>query len=178
MTTSPGRDSVAAFFAPRFLRAFPSSIEVVSISCTARPLSSELAPAASCSDTLSAAIEASPLGSRELPASENPGSPRTWRAAAASSASTSVSVTSARPIGGFFAVPLKMQSAIRSARRDLWLCSPRTQEIASTMLDFPQPLGPIMQLNPVPLKVRCVFSQNDLNPTNSTLRSLSKVTPL
>jgi len=58
-----------------------------------------------------------------------------------------------QPIDGRFAVPLKMQSDMRSARRDLWLCSPRTQEMASTMLDLPQPLGPMMQVSPLPLKV-------------------------
>jgi len=67
---------------------------------------------------------------------------------------------------------------MRSARRDLWLCSPSTQEIASTMFDLPQPLGPTMQVIPLPLKVICVFSQNDLKPTSSTLRSLSKFAPL
>src|ERR1700752_5289176 len=67
---------------------------------------------------------------------------------------------------------------MRSARRDLWLCSPRTQEIASTTLDLPHPFGPTMQVVPVPLKVTAVRSQNDLKPTISTLRSLSKVTPL
>ena len=50
--------------------------------------------------------------------------------------------------------------------------------MASTMLDFPQPLGPMMQVNPLPLKVIWVFSQNDLKPTNSTLRSFSKISPL
>src|ERR1700730_2488321 len=90
----------------------------------------------------------------------------------------SVSVTSARPSGGLLAVPLKMQSDIRSARRDLWLCSPRTQEMASTIWDLPQPLGPMMQVSPLPLKVICVFSQNDLKPTSSTLRNLSKISPL
>src|SRR5665213_2309633 len=104
-------------------------------------------------------------------------SPSTISAAAANSGSTRVRVTSANPVGGRFSVPLKMQSAMRSARSDLWLCSPSTQEIASTILDLPQPFGPMMQLSPVPLNVRWVFSQNDLNPTNSTLRSLSKVTP-
>ena len=68
--------------------------------------------------------------------------------------------------------------AIRSALSDLWLCSPRTQEMASTILDLPQPLGPMMQVSPLPLKVICVFSQNDLKPTSSTLRSLSKISPL
>ena len=71
-----------------------------------------------------------------------------------------------------------MQSDIRSARSDLWLCSPSTQEIASTMLDLPQPLGPIMQVSPLPLNVICVFSQNDLKPTSSTFRSFSKISPL
>jgi hypothetical protein len=34
-----------------------------------------------------------------------------------------------------------------------------------------------MQVVPVPLKVTTVLSQNDLKPTISTLRSLSKVSP-
>ncbi len=42
------------------------------------------------------------------------------------------------------------------------------------MFDLPHPFGPTMQLRPVPLKVRCAFSQKDLNPISSTLRSLSK----
>jgi hypothetical protein len=86
-------------------------------------------------------------------------------------------VTSAKPIGGRLVVPLKMQSAMRSARSDLWLCSPNTQLIASTTFDFPQPLGPTMHVVPVPLKVTTVRSQKDLKPTISTLRSLSKVSP-
>ena len=73
-------------------------------------------------------------------------------------------------------MPLKMQSDIRSARRLLWLCSPSTQEMASTILDLPQPLGPTMQVSPVPLKATWVRSKNDLNPTISTFLSLSKVT--
>src|SRR5690348_2331638 len=99
----------------------------------------------------------------------------TNRAASASSGSSSVIVTSASPIGGRFVVPLKMQSAMRSARRLLWLCSPSTQEIASTTLDFPQPFGPTMHVVPEPLNVTTVRSQNDLNPVISTFRSLSKV---
>jgi hypothetical protein len=74
-------------------------------------------------------------------------------------------------------VPLKMQSAMRSARSDLWLCSPKTHEIASTTLDLPQPFGPTMQVVPIPLNVTTVRSQNDLNPVISTFRSLSKVAP-
>src|SRR6266478_4287056 len=121
-----------------------------------------------------------------LPASVNsvlipgisPALSSTNRAASASSASSIVSVTSANPIGGRFVVPLKMQSAMRSARSDLWLCSPSTQEIASTTFDFPHPFGPTMHVVPVPLNVTTVRSQNDLNPVISTFRSLSKVSPL
>src|SRR5712664_3722112 len=101
----------------------------------------------------------------------------TKRAASASSGSSMVIVTSARPSGGRFVVPLKMQSAMRSARSDLWLCSPRTQEMASTTLDLPQPFGPTMQVVPDPLNVTTVRSQNDLKPTISTFRSFSKMSP-
>jgi len=88
-----------------------------------------------------------------------------------------VMVTSAMPRGGRLVVPLKMQSAMRSARSDLWLCSPRTQEMASTTLDLPQPLGPTIHVVPEPLNVTTVRSQNDLKPTISTFRSLSKMSP-
>src|SRR6266699_2216490 len=102
----------------------------------------------------------------------------TKRAASASSGSSMVMVTSARPSGGRLVVPLNMQSAMRSARSDLWLCSPRTQEMASTTLDLPQPFGPTIQVVPDPLNVTTVRSQNDLKPTISTFRSLSKMSPL
>ena len=102
----------------------------------------------------------------------------TKRAASASSGSSMVMVTSARPIGGRFTVPLKMQSLMRPARRDLWLCSPSTQLMASTTLDLPHPFGPTMHVVPVPLNVTTVRSQNDLNPVISTFRSFSKVSPL
>src|SRR5439155_8368856 len=101
----------------------------------------------------------------------------TKRAASASSGSSMVMVTSASPSGGRLVVPLKMQSAMRSARSDLWLCSPRTQEMASTTFDLPQPLGPTMQVVPEPLNVTTVRSQNDLKPTISTFRSFSKMSP-
>src|SRR5579862_1224178 len=97
----------------------------------------------------------------------------TFATAAESSGSTRVSVTSEMPIGGRLAVPLKMQSDIRSARSILWLCSPRTQEIASTTFDLPQPFGPTMHVIPLPLNVIGVLSKNDLKPSNSTLRSFS-----
>src|ERR1700682_1963809 len=100
---------------------------------------------------------------------------KTNLAASASSGSSIVMVTSASPSGGRFTVPLKMQSAMRSARSDLWLCSPSTQEMASTTFDLPHPLGPTMHVVPAPLNVTTVRSQKDLNPTISTFRSLSKV---
>src|SRR5207249_8004769 len=87
-------------------------------------------------------------------------------------------VTSARPMGGRFTVPLKMQSLMRPARSDLWLCSPNTQLMASTTFDLPHPFGPTMHVVPVPLNVTTVRSQNDLNPVISTLRSFSKMSPL
>src|SRR6266478_6291259 len=102
----------------------------------------------------------------------------TKRAASASSGSSIVMVTSASPSGGRLVVPLKMQSAMRSARSDLWLCSPRTQEMASTTLDLPQPFGPTIHVVPDPLNVTTVRSQNDLKPTISTFRSFSKMSPL
>src|SRR5215831_17390153 len=86
-------------------------------------------------------------------------------------------VTSAIPKGGRFVVPLKMQSAMRSARKDLWLCSPSTQEMASTTFDLPQPFGPTIHVVPKPLNVTTVRSQNDLKPTISTFRSLSNLSP-
>ena len=70
-------------------------------------------------------------------------------------------------------MPLKMQSDMRSARSILWLCSPSTQEMASTTFDLPHPFGPTMQVIPLPLNVIGVFSQNDLKPSSSTLRSFS-----
>src|SRR5258707_5700345 len=101
----------------------------------------------------------------------------TKRAASASSGSSMVMVTSESPSGGRLVVPLKIQSAMRSARSDLWLCSPRTQEIASTTLDLPQPFGPTMQVVPEPLNVTTVRSQNDLKATISHFRSFSKMSP-
>lgn len=100
-------------------------------------------------------------------------SPKIFETASASSGSTRVRVTSEMPIGGRFTVPLKIQSDMRSARSILWLCSPRTQEMASTTFDLPHPFGPMMQVTPLPLNTMFVFSQKDLKPKSSTLRSLS-----
>src|SRR5207237_8148453 len=89
-----------------------------------------------------------------------------------------VTVTTERTIVSLFVVTLKMLSAMRSTSKDLWLCSPKTQEMASTTLDLPQPFGPTIHVVPVPLNVTTVRSQNDLKPTISTFRSLSNLSPL
>src|SRR5437660_2750949 len=169
MTTSPGRNCAACFCAVRvLLEGLSAAISAGTLSISTGAASADSAPSANTEDaSLSPAAVSVEM-------TRGSGSPSTRRAASANSLSTKVNVTSANPMGGRLAVPLKMQSDIRSARSVLWLCSPSTHEIASTMLDLPHPFGPMMQLSPAPLKVRCVFSQNDLNPTNSTLRSLSK----
>src|SRR5215207_3156732 len=59
-----------------------------------------------------------------------------------------VSVTSARPSGGRPAVPAKITSSILPPRSALAPCSPSTQEMASTTLDLPDPLGPTTQVMP------------------------------
>jgi hypothetical protein len=59
-----------------------------------------------------------------------------------------VSVTSARPSGARPDVPAKMTSSIVPPRRALAPCSPSTQLMASTTLDFPDPFGPTTQVMP------------------------------
>src|SRR3954447_17705298 len=66
----------------------------------------------------------------------------------APSALSIVRVTSARPSGARPAVPAKMTSSILPPRSALAPCSPRTQVIASTTLDLPEPLGPTTQVIP------------------------------
>ena len=68
-------------------------------------------------------------------------------------------VTSAMPMGGRFCVPLKMQSAMRSARRDLWLCSPKHPADGVHHVGFAAAVGPTMHVVPVPLNVTTVRSQ-------------------
>ena len=164
-TTSPGRATGAGASAAFFLRrGFDST-----------PAGAPLNESSLAASTIGPAI--SPLSAGPaFPASPSAAAPSsTNRAASANSGSSSVMVTSARPIGGRFVVPLKMQSAMRSARSVLWLCSPSTQETASTTFDFPQPFGPTMHVIPLPLNVTAVRSQNDLKPVISTFLSLSKV---
>ncbi len=71
--------------------------------------------------------------------------------------------TSAMPTGRRCVVPEKMTSSIFTPRRDLALCSPKTQRTASATLLFPLPFGPTMTLNPWP-NSNLTRSANDLNP--------------
>src|SRR5262249_14765696 len=50
-------------------------------------------------------------------------------------------------------------------------CSPRIQRTASTMLLFPEPLGPTMAVIPSP-KVKVLLSAKLLNPTKSSCLSM------
>src|SRR3954464_8949676 len=74
-----------------------------------------------------------------------------------------VRTTSARPSGGRPAVPAKMTSSILPPRNDFAPCSPSTQAIASTTLDFPEPFGPTTQVIPGS-KRRVVGAAKDLKP--------------
>ena len=68
-----------------------------------------------------------------------PGAAATW---------ARYNLTSAVPIGFRPSLPAKMTSSMRSPRRLLALCSPRTHVMASMTLLLPQPLGPTMAVTP------------------------------
>src|SRR3989338_5612563 len=74
--------------------------------------------------------------------------------------------TSAKLIGSFEAVPLKMTSSMLEARRLFVDCSPKTQRTASAILLFPVPLGPTIAVTPGS-KFKVVLSANDLKPMSS-----------
>ena len=165
-TTSPGFKAIAGFSAVRFFQGLrPSALSSGATSVWVHAISrkpSSLATETGCSTSVGPASTGTSSGaSSTLPTASD------------SSGSTSVSVTSAKPSGGRLAVPLNMQSDMRSARNCLWLCSPSTQEIASTTFDLPHPFGPTMHVIPLPLNVIGVFSKNDLKPKSSTLRSFN-----
>src|SRR5271157_4573531 len=67
---------------------------------------------------------------------------------------------------------------MREPRSVLADCSPSTQEIASAMLDFPQPFGPTMAAMPSPWNFSSARSQNDLNPRICSFFSFSTSTTL
>src|SRR5215813_13655314 len=77
------------------------------------------------------------------------------------------------PLGLRSRVPEKITSSIRDPRSVLADCSPRTQEMASAILDFPQPLGPMMAAIPSPRNFSSVRSLKDLKPRIWSLFSLS-----
>ena len=76
---------------------------------------------------------------------------------------SSTRVTWAKPTGPRFSVPPKITSSILSPRRLRADCSPMTQQIASEILDLPEPLGPTMAVMLSP-KFRTVLSGKDLKP--------------
>ena len=82
---------------------------------------------------------------------------------------SSTSVTWAKPTGPRFSVPPKITSSIFLPRRLLTDCSPMTQQMASEMLDFPEPLGPTTAVISSP-KRRTVLSGKDLKPWISSAR--------
>src|SRR5713101_70503 len=177
-TTSPGFTAKTGLSAV-FFRRFPLTNSGSAAVSSALGATSASEGAASCIPSAAPSIGPSLFSAPSVVNSWfSPALSSTNRAASASSGSSIVIITSANPIGGRFVVPLKMQSAMRSARNDLWLCSPSTQETASTTFDFPQPFGPTMQVMPLPLNATLVRSQNDLKPAISTLRSLSTITPM
>ncbi len=71
-------------------------------------------------------------------------------------------------------MPLKITSSIRPPRRDLALCSPSTQAMASDTLLLPQPFGPTMPVIPEPSKTISILSANDLKPWIWILLSFNK----
>src|SRR5213082_2737254 len=81
--------------------------------------------------------------------------------------SVKVSETSAKLSGLRLSVPLKITSAISPPRSDLADCSPRTQRIASSKFDFPQPFGPTIAVTPS-WKLKSVLSAKDLKPKSSS----------
>src|SRR5690606_26051514 len=67
----------------------------------------------------------------------------------------------------------KMTSVISDPRRALADCSPMTHLMASTTLDLPQPLGPMMAVMPSS-KSKVIRSANDLKPyVSSRLRRIA-----
>src|SRR5689334_22064204 len=77
------------------------------------------------------------------------------------------------PVGLRSRVPAKITSSMRTPRRLLADCSPKTQEMASEMLDFPHPLGPTTAAIPSPGNFSSVRSQKDLNPRICSFFNLS-----
>lgn len=78
-----------------------------------------------------------------------------------------VTETSDRPKAFFVAVPLKITFDIEAERKCDGRCSPRTQRMESTILDFPQPLGPTIAVRPLS-NLTWVLLAKLLNPCSSS----------
>src|SRR6267142_398888 len=91
------------------------------------------------------------------------------------SGSIRVRDTSAMPNALRSRVPAKMTSSILPPRNDLADCSPKTQAMASEILDLPQPFGPTMAAKPSPWNLSSVRSQKDLNPRICNFFNLSNL---
>ena len=76
--------------------------------------------------------------------------------------------TSANPSDFLACVPANIISSDFAPLNDLILCSPSTHLIASDILLFPEPFGPITVVIPS-LNSSTVLSANDLKPCNSNL---------
>ena len=74
--------------------------------------------------------------------------------------------TSAKPKDFLLSVPANIISSDLEPLNDFMLCSPKTQRMASEILLFPEPLGPITEVIPG-INSSVVLSANDLNPCNS-----------
>ena len=84
-----------------------------------------------------------------------------------------VSITSARPSAGRFAVPAKITSSIFWLRTELGAWAPSTHAMASTTLDLPEPFGPTTTVTPGSSSIT-VVSAKDLKPLRvSDLRNTS-----
>ena len=71
--------------------------------------------------------------------------------------------TSAKPKDFLFCVPAKIMSSDLEPLSDFILCSPRTHLMASEILLFPEPFGPITAVIPFS-NSNTVLSAKDLNP--------------
>ena len=71
--------------------------------------------------------------------------------------------TSAKFLAGLSLVPEKIISSIPSPRICLAEFSPIAHFMASTIFDFPHPLGPTIPVKPFSIGIS-VVSKNDLNP--------------
>src|SRR4030095_4816121 len=85
--------------------------------------------------------------------------------------------TSAYPRALRSFVPLNITFSIVELRRTLAFCSPIAHLTASTILVFPQPLGPTIAVIPVS-KSTVTLSAKDLNPNISSLLKYNYLTSI